>query len=119
MLPPQIILLPDLVNPHNPALGRKRLLEGIEFGSVGRECRATDPVDGLASGEELVVVVVGHFVHEGIAHCGGCFVVDFVVALGGEKVFFFDFVGPDAFGDADHPEKLQRSDWIDWGLLPC
>ena len=55
------------------------------------------------------VPIVGHFVHEGVAHCGGCFVVDAVLALRGEEVFFFDFVGPDALGDTDHPEKLRSA----------
>jgi len=62
-----------------------------------------------------VVPIVGHFVHEGVAH-GGCgFVVDAVLSLGGEEVFFFDFVGPDSLGDANHPEKLWLAGDIEGG----
>ena len=54
--------------------------------------------------------VVGHFIHEGVAHCRGCFVVDAILSLGGEVVFFFDFVGPDTLCDADHPKELELAE---------
>lgn len=51
--------------------------------------------------------VVGHFVHEGVAHGGSGFVVNAILSLSGEEIFFFDFIGPDALGDTNHPEELR------------
>lgn len=96
MRPPQIILRLHLVNPDDPILTRERLLHRTQLGTLRGQFRAAHTVGGLAGGEERVVVVVAHLVHEAVAHGGGRFVVDAVFAARGEEVAFFDFVGPDA-----------------------
>lgn len=51
-----------LVDTDNPVLAGECFLERAKLGSFGGESGATNAVLGLAAGEELVEVVVGHFV---------------------------------------------------------
>jgi len=96
--PAEVVGLLDLVDADDPVLAGEGLLDGAELGAHGGQLGAADAVLGLAGGEERVVVVVGHLVHQAVLHGVGGLVVDAVFAAGGEEVAFFDFVGPDACG---------------------
>jgi len=93
--PAQVVQVLDLVDPDDPVLGREGLLDRAELGPGGGEFAASHAVGSLAGGEERVVVVVRHLVHQAVAHGRRGFVVDAVLAARGEVVAFFDFVGPD------------------------
>jgi hypothetical protein len=106
MISVEVIKILDLVNSDDPVFAGESFFQGRELGAFGGELRAADAVGGLAGGEERVVVVVGHFVHQAVLHGLRGLVVDAVFAAGGEVVALFDLVGPDAFGDTDHPQEL-------------
>lgn len=92
----QVVKVLDLVNSDDPVLTGECLLESGELGSLGGDLASSDTVGGLTGGEEGVVVVVAHLVHERVAHGGCCLVVDAVLASWGEVVALFHLVGPDA-----------------------
>jgi len=91
----KVIEVLDLINPNDPVLRRKRLLDGAKLRALRRETTPTYTVLSLTGREKAVVVVVRHLVHEGVLHGRGGFVVDAVFAALGEEVAFFYFVGPD------------------------
>ena len=95
--PAEVVGLLDLVDADDPVLAGEGLLDGAELGADGGQLGAADAVLGLASGEEGVVVVVGHLVHQAVLHGVGGLVVDAVFAAGGEEVALLDLVGPDAW----------------------
>lgn len=92
----QVIKILDLVNSNDPVLTGECLLESGELGSLGGDLASSHTVGGLTGGEEGVVVVVAHLVHERVAHGWRCLVVDAVLATRGEVVALLDLVGPDA-----------------------
>ena len=94
--PAEVIGLLDLVDADDPVLAGEGLLDGAELGADGGQLGAADAVLRLASGEEGVVVVVGHLVHQAVLHGVGGLVVDAVFAAGGEEVALLDLVWPDA-----------------------
>jgi hypothetical protein len=93
--PAKVIRLFDLVDADDPVLAGEGLLDGAELGADG-QLGAADAVLRLAGGEEGVVVVIGHLVHQAVLHGVGGLVVDAVFAAGGEEVALLDLVGPDA-----------------------
>jgi hypothetical protein len=95
--PAKVIRLFDLVDADDPVLAGEGLLDGAELGADGGQLGAADAVLRLAGGEEGVVVVVRHLVHQAILHGVGCLVVDAVFAAGGKEVALLDLVGPDAW----------------------
>ena len=97
MRPAQIIQILNLIDPNNPILARESLLQRLDLWALSRHLALSDPIHGLSGREERVVVVVGHLVHEGVAHSGCCFVVDAVLAAGSEEVAFFYFIWPYTF----------------------
>lgn len=97
--PAQIIRLLDLIDPDDPVLAGESLVERTELGALGGQFGAADAVLSLARGEERVVVVVAHLVHQAVLHGVGGAVVDAVLAARREEVALFHFVGPDACVD--------------------
>lgn len=62
MVASKVVKILDLVDPDDPVLASKGLLDGAELGALSRKTRATDAVLGLSSGEQRVVVVIRHLV---------------------------------------------------------
>lgn len=58
----EVVEILDLEDSNDPVLTGKRLLQRVELRAFGGQSGATNPVDGLAAGEEAVVVVIRHFV---------------------------------------------------------
>jgi hypothetical protein len=118
----KVVKILDLVNPDDPVLASKGLLNGAELGALGGKTRVADTVLGLSRGEQRVVVVVGHLVpsmlsvsarddgtdhlHQAVLHSGGSLLVYAVLASWGEEVALLDFIRPDTLGNPDHPEEL-------------
>ena len=94
--PAEVVGLLDLVDTDDPVLTGEGLLNSAELGALGGQLGATDAVLSLAGGEERVVVVVGHLVHQAVLHGVGGLVVDAVFAARSEEVALLDLIGPDA-----------------------
>ena len=62
MVATKVVKILDLVDPDDPVLAGKGLLDGAELGALCGKTRATDTVLGLSGGEQRVVVVVRHLV---------------------------------------------------------
>lgn len=58
----KVVKVLDLVNPNDPVLASKSLLNGAKLRTLGGKSYATNAVLGLSSGEQRVVVVVRHLV---------------------------------------------------------
>lgn len=95
--PTEVIKVLDLVNSDDPVLTGESLLERRELGALGWKLAPSHTVSGLTRGEERVVVVVAHLVHERIAHGWRRLVINTVLAACGEEIALLDFVGPDAY----------------------
>ena len=62
MIPTYVVQVLHLVDPDDPVLAGEGFFERAELGPLLGETGASDAVGGLAGGEEVVEVVVGHFV---------------------------------------------------------
>jgi hypothetical protein len=119
----KVVEILDLVDPNDPVLAGKGLLDGAELGALCRETRVTNTILGLSSGEQCVVVVVRHLVpgnvvsgcygwleldhlHQAVLHSFGGLTVYAVLASWGEEVALLDLIRPDTLSDPDHPEEL-------------
>lgn len=62
MIPTNIVQILDLVDTDDPILTGEGLFKGIELRTFDWEPRATHTILGLAMREEVVVVIVRHFI---------------------------------------------------------
>lgn len=119
----KVVKILDLVDPDDPVLASKGLLNGAKLGALCGETSVTNTVLGLSSREQCVVVVVRHLVpgnvvsicwdwqrlhhlHQAVLHGLGGLPVYAILASCGEEVALLDLIRPDTLCNPDHPEEL-------------
>lgn len=123
MISAHIVQVLDLVDPDDPVLTRECFLQSSQLRAFRRKLRSSHPVLRLPSREQSVVIVVRHFVpklrqhlivrrasfsnpHQAVPHRWSCLIVNSVFTSCSEVVTLIDFLRPDAFRYANHPQEL-------------
>lgn len=101
-----VVKILHLVDTDDPVLAGEGLLDGAECWAAVRQTHVTDTVSNLTLGEQGVVVVVRHLVQQAVLHGVGGTLVDAVLAASSEEIALLNLIGPDTFGNTNHPQEL-------------
>ncbi|KAI6761835.1 hypothetical protein HG531_002388 [Fusarium graminearum] len=107
MVTAKVVKVLDPVDADNPVLTGESFLQGVKSRALRRHGGVSNSVNSSSRGEHACIVVITHVnLHQAVLHGFGSFFVDLVLSSSGEEIALLDLIGPDTFGNANHPEEL-------------